>query len=633
MKHKKPDMYNVKNKLCTEENCLKAAYYGFESKKPLFCYIHKQENSFNVVQKLCENENCHKRPCYGLIWKKPLSCKEHKMENYINVISSRCNKSGCNKRPCYGIKNKKPIYCAKHADKMKMKNNISKKCTTIGCETIPIFGLPGQNPTKCYQHKTLKMIDVKNKRCEENGCNIQASYGYKKNKKVLRCATHKLKNMVDLVSRLCTYSECSINATFGKVNGKPTRCFTHKDKNMINLKKKICIFNKCKIGASFGYEGEKSTHCEKHKTKNMISFYKIKCAFMTCNISPSFGYELKKPLYCVKHKEEDMVDVVSKKCEFPQCSINASFGIKKRRFCKEHALSSMINLSSKYCIFEDCTTTACFNYPNKKSPTHCAKHKEFDMIDITKRYCSKCRSQTRYGIPGNLSTKCAVHKLPGMIRFPTRRCVINRCKNIAIYGLTEQKHCEMHKEKNEYNLVENECKSCGLLMILSENQLCGYCDPTMIKNHILHKQRIVKKFLDDQNIKYTAYDKTIESCGRERPDFLFDCGTHYVILEVDEHQHNLANYNKDNLNCETIRMRNIAESLGMKTVFIRYNPDKFKTNSEVHNPTTNYRHKILSQCLKSFINKKYNKLHILTVVKLFYDNCKPNRPRISILVK
>ena len=60
-------------------------------------------------------------------------------------------------------------------------------------------------------------------------------------------------------------------------------------------------------------------------------------------------------------------------------------------------------------------------------------------------------------------------------------------------------------------------------------------------------------------------------CVRYRPDFVFDAGTHFVVLEVDENQH--MSYNCD---CEQHRMINLSQAMGMPTVFVRYNPYGYK---------------------------------------------------------
>jgi hypothetical protein len=54
-----------------------------------------------------------------------------------------------------------------------------------------------------------------------------------------------------------------------------------------------------------------------------------------------------------------------------------------------------------------------------------------------------------------------------------------------------------------------------------------------------------------------------------RPDFFFDARSHAVVLEVDENQH--VAYE-----CERKRMVDVASTVGLPTVFVRFNPDGYK---------------------------------------------------------
>lgn len=201
------------------------------------------------------------------------------------------------------------------------------------------------------------------------------------------------------------------------------------------------------------------------------------------------------------------------------------------------------------------------------------------MVDVVSRRCEHegCDTHPSYGYPGRSVAFCAVHKQPGNIRYSKRKCVETGCKAGALYGHTEPRHCEDHADvATERNLVERACPSCGLTMLLDVHSgKCEYCDPTAQRTGRLAKQRKVKSWVDTglPGVKYD-YDCMVDGssvCGRERPDFLFDAGSHRVILEVDENQHR-----ERPCECEQIRMVNISQSLGCRTVFIRYNPDTFK---------------------------------------------------------
>jgi hypothetical protein len=107
------------------------------------------------------------------------------------------------------------------------------------------------------------------------------------------------------------------------------------------------------------------------------------------------------------------------------------------------------------------------------------------------------------------------------------------------------------------------------------------------------------------NLKF-IHDKQIKNdcCLKYRPDFLFDCDTYFVILEVDEDAH--ESYAQE---CEIIRMNNITIGLGLPTLFIRYNPDKVGIKKKE-------KHFELLKTLKEKINLQ--KLHDPSPIYLFY---------------
>jgi hypothetical protein len=123
------------------------------------------------------------------------------------------------------------------------------------------------------------------------------------------------------------------------------------------------------------------------------------------------------------------------------------------------------------------------------------------------------------------------------------------------------------------NLVEHPCKTCGLIQVLNGDGVCMYCDPAE-QVRMKAKELEVKSWLDAKGIKYESHDRMIDrgACIRNRPDFIFDAGTHMVVLEVDEHQHQ-----QYACECEQTRMVNISQSLGMPTLFVRYNPDPYRS--------------------------------------------------------
>jgi hypothetical protein len=106
-------------------------------------------------------------------------------------------------------------------------------------------------------------------------------------------------------------------------------------------------------------------------------------------------------------------------------------------------------------------------------------------------------------------------------------------------------------------------------------------------------------------------------CDRTRPDFLWDVGTHVVILEVDEDQHaDRQEY------CECVRMRNITESLMRPTIFIRYNPDGFKQEGRKVNLSHHKRMERLTKWIQQLKGMSGSDLgsNKLSVLHLFYSD-------------
>jgi hypothetical protein len=52
------------------------------------------------------------------------------------------------------------------------------------------------------------MIDVKNKKCQENDCEKSPIYNFKGEKKVIYCVLHKKEGMININNKKCQEKEC-----------------------------------------------------------------------------------------------------------------------------------------------------------------------------------------------------------------------------------------------------------------------------------------------------------------------------------------------------------------------------------------------------------------------------------------
>lgn len=130
--------------------------------------------------------------------------------------------------------------------------------------------------------------------------------------------------------------------------------------------------------------------------------------------------------------------------------------------------------------------------------------------------------------------------------------------------------------------VRQECQNY-LCEAVGKDQYKGYCTRCFI--HLFPEESIVKNYKTKEAAvtqfikecfpdRQLITDKKVEGgCSRFRPDILFDCLTHSVILEVDENQHDTYD-----CTCENKRLMTLFTDLGERPiVMIRFNPDDYIT--------------------------------------------------------
>jgi hypothetical protein len=454
-------------------------------------------------------------------------------------------------------------------------------CIFEDCPKHASFGLIGtKDALYCAKHRGENMIDIKHKSCQHDGCPSIPSYGYKGTKTAMYCVSHKEVDMINVISKKCQYQDCTIRPTYGYQGTKTAiYCTNHRENGMIDVVNKTCQFEKCSTRPKYGIVGTKiALYCAKHKQKDMVDVNAKTCQYQGCIKHPTYGYEgTKIRLYCAFHREEGMINVLNNRCQFIGCSTQSSYGYQGTKialYCVEHKESDMVNVISKACQFEGCLIQSTYGYKDTKTALYCVSHKGKDMVNVRHKTCQfpDCLTGAYYGLAGHQVIHCAQHKQVGEKIHPRAKCQIHECKNLALYGYTQALHCEQHRVSDEYDLVQKECVICRSPEILDEQGRCSTCNPEMFRRVRLAKQKKVRDFLNYNDMTFTSYDRMIDhgACGRERPDFIFDVNTHMICLEVDEDQH--ITYKCD----EMPRMINISQSLGMPTLFIRFNPDKYR---------------------------------------------------------
>jgi hypothetical protein len=171
-------------------------------------------------------------------------------------------------------------------------------------------------------------------------------------------------------------------------------------------------------------------------------------------------------------------------------------------------------------------------------------------------------------------------------------------KNIKI-GCVECPGCvwtgSLHDAKRRI-VKHYHCLSCGAGTDKGDSKfdpLCFQCyclvnpDEDLPRKFQFKEQVFIKDFskwfkkMNLSNItQYHTYNKSIDGgCSMRRPDVFIDCGTHYIVLELDEHQHT-------GYSCETLRISQLWEDVAeLPLVVLRLNPDFYIDSHEIRNPS------------------------------------------------
>lgn len=353
-------------------------------------------------------------------------------------------------------------------------------------------------------------------------------------------------------------------------------------------------------------------------------------------------------------------------CKHNGCEKKSSsnFPGQKAMYCTTHKLSGMVNVKSRMCNHEGCCKDPSFALPGQKR-MYCLAHKLDKMIYVKSHMCVNegCNKRPSCAFPGQKAMYCSTHKKIGMVNVISNRCIHEGCNIIPYFNFPGEKplYCSRHKLDNMDNVKDKRCKQEGCVTIVKQyrKHLKGYClrcfiynfpDEKVARGYKVKEKHVtdaLKPVLYDLGVE-PVFDKRIggnwlvEDCCQtslRRPDVLIDMGTHSIIIEIDENQH-------DNYSCENKRTMEIFKDLGMRPmVFIRFNPDdyidesneKVKSCFKYHKSTGvlfldcsmkkywDMRIKMLQDILKKYIKNAQNgiiPMKEITYELLFYDGYK-----------
>ena len=362
-------------------------------------------------------------------------------------------------------------------------------------------------------------------------------------------------------------------------------------------------------------ESKKCTHCER-APQTLDQFLDkfgrpcltcLKCRLHTkkhrkprptdrpCELCPktsSFNFPGQTPgVRCVEHKEPGMINVVQKNCEHEGCTKQPCYNLPTEhfgKFCATHKTSDMVNVRERRCEHDECLKKPFYNLPSETRGRFCKEHKEDGMIDVLSNSCrhEECIKRATFNHSGQKAEFCSTHKEDGMIDVKTRRCEYDECVTVPVFNLSGNKRgrfCFEHKEPGMEDVRNKRCKThmCNIILAgsTSTKDYCARCFAYMFpdEKHRPFKTREMKlkEFLQaEYSDKTIVHDKRVE-CHLYRPDFVFDMGSHTVVIELDENQH--RSYDTS---CDNKRLMSIFEGLSSRPmVMIRFNPDRYDSVS------------------------------------------------------
>ena len=475
-------------------------------------------------------------------------------------------------------------YCKSHSE-IGMVDVVHQKCY---CKKVrPCFNIEGQPPMYCQECKSDEMINVVSPKCY---CGKVRPAFNLEGQPPIYCQECKSPEMVDVVHQKCYCGK--VRPAFNLEGQPPIYCQECKSPEMIDVVSPKCFCGK--VQPYFNVEGQPAKYCQECRTPEMINVKHSKC--YCGRVLPSFNIEGQPPMYCQECKSPEMVDVKSKKC-----------------YCG--------NSQRKYNI-------------EGQPPMYCQECKSPEMINVVVPRCH-CGTMATYALPGMIPKTCSKHKTTGMIIPPRKQCEANDCREFATHGIKGPVHCENHAQTDEYLLTERNCLKCSRLDILNVRGLCvNFCSleerDRLMKKRTKKKEEFVRKLLEKE-IDLKEYviqewqDSIIDpTCTKRRPDFVYHCGDHIVIIEVDEDQHksysNCGSTREEKLAGENRRMFEIFQIFqGLPVVFLRYNPDGFRVDQKVTKVADRIRHRVLVQWIKKCLREFQPGLWIKY---LYYDDFK-----------
>lgn len=208
---------------------------------------------------------------------------------------------------------------------------------------------------------------------------------------------------------------------------------------------------------------------------------------------------------------------------------------------------------------------------------------------------------------------------------PIENCKVVGCNDTPSHNFSGERayFCESHAVPGMVNVITTKCEGRGCEAYVARTGFCAQCDTTRPRRTRVREFQVANFLRENLEDKWTTWNKQLSNSkecsngGGYLPDFVYDRGSHVIILEVDEHQHSAPGYS-----CDERRMIDCFNSCGGTPVmFIRFNPDEFKENGINVTVDWSKRLEVLKLFMKEYIDHPHPAQ--IAVLRLFYDTAIP----------
>jgi very-short-patch-repair endonuclease len=207
-----------------------------------------------------------------------------------------------------------------------------------------------------------------------------------------------------------------------------------------------------------------------------------------------------------------------------------------------------VDAMPKLCTHPACSKQAHFNVAGQP-PRFCAAHKSVEMMDVVIPRCDECDTQAHYALRGDRPHRCGDHRDDGMI------CVGRECRNASCATAVTYKCFN-----NGY------CVRCHLA------RSPAACVGATAAREWAVQDALTAAFPD----RIVEFNKSIPRTGLKYQVDARVCDDRVLlIVEVDDNQHRIAKYARDDERVAKIHAANIK---GLTRV-VRINPDAYTSST------------------------------------------------------